>query len=481
MGNSNQSVGQNKSVADHPILSSSFDLEKNYPLATSSVPLWSPKKFWWLCDLGHSYEASVRSRNYSQSGCPFCSNQKVLSGFNDLETTHPELARQFDAVRNELSPREVSSGAKKRVWWICEKNHSYQTSVSKRTTRSHGCPVCSNRVIIEGVNDMATTHPELAAEFDLQKNAGLSPKQLNAGTHKDLYWICKRGHSYRCKGTQRLATGRSCPYCSNQKVLEGFNDMASQTPRLIEYFNFVRNHPHTPFNLTSHTGKELWWTCRQGHEFQAPPSNLLKSKVEGCPYCSNRYVLAGFNDLKTTHPQIAAEWHSTKNKGRLPSEFTAGSGRQAWFLCPEGHEYISKLANRLTGRNCPGCAAGGFDATKEGYLYNIQNLNLMAGKVGISNFKRRRIDNYPTGWAVRNIWFSESGSLIRRIEKELLGWIRLELKLPPFLEQSDLGNVGGATETYSLEALSGIWIENRVWEIYKEISNYDEFLELVDP
>ena len=32
-----------------------------------------------------------------------------------------------------------------------------------------------------------------------------------------------------------------------------------------------------------------------------------------CPVCSGRKVLASYNDLATTHPNVATEWHPTKN------------------------------------------------------------------------------------------------------------------------------------------------------------------------
>ena len=77
----------------------------------------------------------------------------------------------------------------------------------------------------------------------------------------------------------------------------------------------------------------------------------------GCPYCSNKKLLSGYNDLATTHPEIAKEWDYNKNNGITPSDVMAGSNiKKYWFICPNGHSYSATLLNRKNGQGCPECA-----------------------------------------------------------------------------------------------------------------------------
>ena len=62
--------------------------------------------------------------------------------------------------------------------------------------------------------------------------------------------------------------------------------------------------------------------------------------------------------LHEAHPEIAGEWHPTKNRDILPRDVTRSSGKKVWWRCPKGpdHEWEATVANRTTGRGCPFCA-----------------------------------------------------------------------------------------------------------------------------
>ena len=80
------------------------------------------------------------------------------------------------------------------------------------------------------------------------------------------------------------------------------------------------------------------------------------SKSAECPYCTGRKVLKGFNDLSTTNPTLASEWHPTLNGESSPTKVTKGSGLKVWWKCENGHEWIARVADRTTGSGCPECA-----------------------------------------------------------------------------------------------------------------------------
>jgi len=121
---------------------------------------------WWRCSLGHGWKTSPKNRN-NGTGCPYCANKKVMVGYNDLKTLFPEIAESWDYEKNgSLTPEMVMPYSGKKVWWKCEKNHSWRSYISNRTLHKRGCPYCAGQRTIPGENDLATLNPELCLEWD---------------------------------------------------------------------------------------------------------------------------------------------------------------------------------------------------------------------------------------------------------------------------------------------------------------------------
>ena len=90
--------------------------EKNTNLNLNCLTSGSGKKAWWKCSKGHEYQAEVNKRS-NGSGCPYCSNQKVLAGFNDIATTNPDLLELWDYDKNDklgIYPTNVTKGSNKK-------------------------------------------------------------------------------------------------------------------------------------------------------------------------------------------------------------------------------------------------------------------------------------------------------------------------------------------------------------------------------
>ena len=79
--------------------------------------------------------------------------------------------------------------------------------------RGHRCPACTGRYVLAGVNDMATTHSGLAADWDLDHNLQLKPTDVYAYTARQIWWVCRQGHTCRESGRARMKRGgcRECP------------------------------------------------------------------------------------------------------------------------------------------------------------------------------------------------------------------------------------------------------------------------------
>lgn len=222
---------------------------------------------------------------------------------NSLASVHPELIPEWSERNLPLTPDKITFGSNKRVWWKGACGHEWETSVKARS-KGEKCPICSGARVIEGINDLVTLKPLLAQEWS-EKNK-LKPTEVSVASHKKIIWKCKHGHEWEASVKSRTINGTGCPYCSHNKVLAGFNDLASQYPDIAAEWS-DRNLPLLPTMVTAFANSKAWWKCKDcGNEWHT----LISTRADGsrCPYCSGYTLLKGFNDLATTHPELAAEW-----------------------------------------------------------------------------------------------------------------------------------------------------------------------------
>lgn len=189
-----------------------WNYDKNKDIDTKSIVPSYKEKVWWVCPKGHDYKTSVTSRTLQGTGCPYCANEKPLVGFNDLKTVNPKLAQEFDYEKNTIEIEKLMSNTNKKVWWICDKGHSYQSPVSDRS-RGKGCPVCASKIILKGFNDLFTTNPELADSWDYERNT-VDPVTISKGSRYRAHWICNKGHRWQAVVYSRACGKRNCPVCS---------------------------------------------------------------------------------------------------------------------------------------------------------------------------------------------------------------------------------------------------------------------------
>ena len=351
-------AGFNDLATTHPNLAAEWHPTKNGKLKSDAIIKGGKKKVWWLGACGHEWQASVADRKYQNSGCPYCSGRRVLSGFNDFATKMPDLIGEWHPTKNgSLMPNQVSYGSGKKVWWQCKEGHEWQATVSDRSM-GNGCPTCAGRRVLPGFNDLATTHPQLAAEWHPTKNGNQTPQGITKGSSKKVWWICARGHEWQASPNVRSSNHRKCPVCCGQRVLAGYNDLATKNPSLAAEWHPTKNGSLMPTQVTSGTAKKVWWECEKGHEWQAAINS--RSAGKGCPHCSGRVVTPGETDLATTHPKLAAEWHPTKNIPLTPENVMMGSHKRVWWKCSVcGHEWDAVVYSRSAGHGCPNCGRKG--------------------------------------------------------------------------------------------------------------------------
>ena len=360
-----------ESLADYCIrfqrqdLLSQWDGPGNAPLTPATVSYGSRRKVWWQCDHGHRWQAAVYTRTGGESGCPYCAGKRPWPGFNDLASQYPDLAAQWHPTRNgDLTPDQVLCGSNRRVWWQCPQGHQWSAIVKSRTEGA-GCPYCASRQVSAGFNDLAARFPHLAQEWHPEKNGRLTPRDVGPGSRRKVWWQCAKGHVWQAAIASRAVDGAGCPVCAGKAVIPGEGDLATLFPKLASQWDWEKNGALTPDTLSPYSNRKVWWSCEKGHSYQAAVA-ARTHRGRGCPYCAGKRVLAGFNDLATRYPQIAAQWHPDLNQGLTPDRVTAGSRREVWWRCPEGHVWKARIHSR-TGKQkcgCPVCAGRGRAAAR---------------------------------------------------------------------------------------------------------------------
>ena len=200
-------------------------------------------------------------------------------------------------------------------------------------------------------NSFAAKHPELVCEWS-EKNLPLTPEQIPYGSNKIYWWHGACGHEWTASAKSRHA-GEKCPICSGARILVGFNDLATAKPELAAEWS-EKNKPLLPTMVTVGSHKKVIWKGKCGHEWVAQIKNRVQQD-SGCPYCSHRKVLVGFNDLASLFPEVAAEW-SDRNLPLKPTDVMAFANKKVWWKCSHGHEWYTLISTRSGGSKCPYCS-----------------------------------------------------------------------------------------------------------------------------
>lgn len=472
-----------KYVSENAQLMLEWDWDKNRTISPQNTTIGSHIKIWWRCIKGHEYEAQVNSRSMGR-GCPICAGKTIVPGINDLASQNPKVAAEWHPTKNgTLLPNMVAPKSNKKVWWLCCFGHEWEAKVETRTN-GIGCPFCSGKRIINGKNDLASQNPILAVEWHPTKNGELSPQDVMCGSDKKVWWLGKCGHEWQASILNR-SRGTGCPVCWSESatsfpeqailyyckkvttaysrnvdfgkeidvflpelsigiefngffhkdirrdekkvdffkrkgiriisvygkddytcnraygdiiefvyhttnksslnwaiskifellgtpspeidvkadeasILEQYvlsrkeNSLAVCSPQLASEWHPTKNGRVTAETIAYGSHKRMWWLGKCGHEWQA--TVLSRHGGAGCPVCDNKLIVAGINDLKTQNPDLASEWHPTKNGELLPSTISAGSHKKVWWLGKCGHEWQAQVKSRSNGAGCPICS-----------------------------------------------------------------------------------------------------------------------------
>lgn len=498
-----QNVANKEYIINNARLMAEWDWAENEKcnLDPQKLTPGSGKKASWICSKGHRWATSIYSRTTKGTNCPYCSNKKILAGYNDLQSQRPDLVEDWDYEENTIDPSAVAVKSNKIAAWICPKGHKYHKEISRRAS-GEGCPVCSRALrtsfpeqcfffytrkvypdaissyrdvfsngmeldiyipsiktgieydgvfwhdktsllreekkyqickennirlfrIKEGtftgfsntadriwyipkkydhkllnfyITDFlkhlafgSTTlpdvdaardkteimeyktlrleesllflYPEIAKEWSPTKNRKLTPDLFIPGSSTIVWWLCPQcGNEWQTSIVNRTQ-GHGCNVCATEKrkitkkkTLLSSRGSISKEWCLLDWDYEVNEYG--PEHYTNGSGEVVGWRCHTcGYKWKTPICDRTRAHKNGCPLCSGKVIVSGVNDLPTVMPDLMQEWDFERNKGVDPTTVGRGSQAYVYWKCKKcGHNWSAKIYNRANGKGCPCCA-----------------------------------------------------------------------------------------------------------------------------
>lgn len=297
----------------YPSVAAEWHPTKNGTLTPDMVSAGMTKKVWWLCPntcpdgCVHEWEAFIGNRCRGGYGCPYCSTlTKRVCIHTSIVTTHPDIVKQWHPTKNgDLHPENFSFGSERKVWWLCPNicvegcPHEWEADISKRILRGEnaGCPFCAtNHKQICYHSSLAYLRPDIAAEWDYDKNGELKPEKVSIGSSKLIWWKChtpcEHGcpHEWAARVSDRVNKEGGCPYCcSNRQKICIHQSILYTQPEIAEEWHPTLNEKLKPTMFPSGSEKRIWWKCRYNndHIWKTAISNRCGGQTQ-CPFCLNK-------------------------------------------------------------------------------------------------------------------------------------------------------------------------------------------------
>lgn len=334
------------------------ELSPKNPFTALEITAGTGRMAIWQCSqCGTEWQAPVEHRLKGGNHCPKCSHRvhipeecKNLSGRRrkimrktpeerQLRNHNPELLAEWDYEANEargITP-EVSYGTNVKAMWICPKGHHYEATINHRAVKHTGCPYCAGRKVMPNSTDLATTHPDIAKELNVEAS-GFDATTVSAGNATaDAVWNCPVcGNIYPMRVWERTH-GSGCPKCA-RKV----SDLAARMPRKGKTFaegasptllaEWSPKNDRTPDEVALHSTYRALWVCSNcHHEWEATVTN--RAGGSGCPRCSG---------WKTSFAEQAIHYYLMR---ALPDEEVVNG-----YVIPTDGDYIAPVDVAIVGR-----------------------------------------------------------------------------------------------------------------------------------
>lgn len=336
----------------NPKLAQEWHPTKNAKLSPQDVTSGSEKKVWWLCNRGHEWEAVVFNRNKG-IGCPYCHNKtskltirlyaefKFL--FNDVRHRIKKYGLECDIYIPSLKFAIETDG----YYW--HKNKYIEDQNKTRFLERKGIFVL--RVREDGLKKISN--------HDIYYHSDEANPKL---VHDVLDKILQNADLVDDVRKQILDYKSKTSFANDKEYFSLINmlpspfpgqSLADKNPSLAREWCLKRNGKLTPQDVWPNSNIKVWWVCSKGHEWTATVNN--RTSGYGCPYCAGQKVCED-NCLQTRNPDLAEEWHPTKNGILTPQKVMPNTKQKIWWKCERGHEWMATVNSRNRGCGCPYCS-----------------------------------------------------------------------------------------------------------------------------
>ena len=275
-----EGLKDNAMLKVRPELWTEWDFKKNDELGFNifGMTKGSEKRAWWICGTCMSKWEAMVNKRANNKNCPYCTGNRV-NNTNSLAILAPELAKEWHPTLNKKTPHEITVNSGQKVWWQGSCGHEWEAVVSSRKKGS-GCPYCIGQKV-NNENSLASKNPTLAKEWS-EKNEK-SSDEITVNSSIKGWWQGSCGHEWESTVRNRTS-GNGCPFCSNKKLLFGFNDMWTTNPELAK---LLANSDDGYKHMQSSRAK-VDWKCQECNNIIKSKSiSDVKSKGLCCPKCSD--------------------------------------------------------------------------------------------------------------------------------------------------------------------------------------------------
>ena len=115
--------------------------------------------------------------------------------------------------------------------------------------------------------------PDVAAQWDAQKNHPLTPHDVLVNSHVRVHWRCTAGPDHAWSSILRFRTStkhtKACPFCVNRR-LSVTNSLATVAPAVAATFDAARNAPLTAADVVAVTTRPYYFIIDGGASLRAP-------------------------------------------------------------------------------------------------------------------------------------------------------------------------------------------------------------------
>ena len=323
-----------------------WDKNNSLGLDPNKLTIGSKKRVWWICkNCSYEWQSTICNRIHG-TGCPECGKKLRAAAFKktilqqrgSFAEQCPELLDEWDYSKNTISPFEITAGSKEKVWWICKIGHSWQDSLTHRVHDKRYCPKCSKQ--------LKTSFPEQAIYFYFKQVTNAKNRASVYGKEIDIYLEdIKIGIEYNGRYWHRNRKENDID------KINFFNNLGINIITVVEGdCNDIKDNIITYCKDLNFAIFSLFKMCK----IKPPIIDIEKHRIK----IYEQYIqIRRENNLVVKFPDIAAEWHPTKNGQLKPEMFGYSSNKTVWWQCSNcKKEWKSKINTRTSKNKCK-CAS----------------------------------------------------------------------------------------------------------------------------